>query len=87
MKIINKQAVQVHPVPPHITEPKGPFPAELLREPEIVYDYKEALSENGDDYLPGATVQNKYSPPRYLRCGSCLVRVLETETESHVCEE
>jgi hypothetical protein len=92
MRIINSQAIQVHPFPDRVTEPKGPFPPELtlghsLSEPEIVYDYDEAYAEDGSGFLPGATVQNNYKPLRYLRCSVCSERVLETETELHICEE
>jgi hypothetical protein len=87
VKIVTKRAVQVHSVPEHAMEPVGPFPPELLKDPEIVYDYSPALSEDGGDYAPGATAQNNFNPPKYLRCGNCMVRVLETETEDHICEE
>jgi hypothetical protein len=92
MRIINKQAIQVHPVPDRVTSPKGPFPPELtlghpLSEPEIVYDYDEAYAEDGSEFLPGATIQNAYKPLRYLRCSECSARVVETETEFHICEE
>jgi hypothetical protein len=85
MRVTNHKATQVHPVPSHITSPKGPFPAELFREPEIITAYD--TSEYGGDMPLGATVQNNYTPPRYLRCSLCFVRVLETETANHVCEE
>ena len=92
MRIITKQAVQAHPVPSRVTAPQGPFPPELtvghpMAEPDIVYDYDEAYATDGSEYLPGATAQNNYRPPRYLRCSLCHVRVLDTETEYHVCEE
>jgi hypothetical protein len=92
MRIINRQAVQVHPVPNRLTSPQGPFPPELtlghpLSEPEIIYEYQEAYAEDGSEYLPGSTAQNNYKPPRYLRCSVCYTRVLESETEYHVCEE
>jgi hypothetical protein len=92
MRITTKQAVQAHPVPNRVTAPHGPFPPELtvgnpLSEPEIVYDYQPAISEDGSDFLPGATAQNNYRPPRYLRCSLCSARVLDKETEYHVCEE
>jgi hypothetical protein len=92
MRIINRQAVQIHPVPDRLTPPQGPFPPELtlghpLSEPDIIYEYQEAYPEDGSDYLLGATVQNDYKPPRYLRCSLCHVRVLDSETEYHVCEE
>lgn len=78
------KAVQAHPVPDRVTEPNGPFSQELLAEPEINHNYSPAFK---DDYLPGATAQNNYRPPRYLRCALCSARVLESETEFHVCEE
>lgn len=86
MKIINKKAIQAHPVPDKVMVPRGPFSPELLAEPEIVYDYDSAYGEDGSDFAQGATVQNNFNPPRYLRCSLCLVRVLETETEFHICE-
>ena len=85
MRVIKHQAKQVHPVPNRLTEPRGPFPRELFDEPDIVADYD--TSEYGGDMPLGATVQNNYKPPRYLRCAVCMARVLETETEDHVCEE
>lgn len=92
MRIISKQAIQAHPVPDRVTTPQGPFPPELtvghpLSEPEIIYEYQEAYAEDGSDFLLGATAQNNYKPPRYLRCSLCHVRVLDSETEYHVCEE
>lgn len=86
MRIISKQAVQVHPVPEHVMEPVGPFPPEMLKEPEIIYEYAQAGAEDGSEFAPGATVQNNFKPPRYLRCGACMARVLETETENHSCD-
>jgi hypothetical protein len=86
MRIIKHQAKQAHPVPDRVMEPQGPFPREMFDEPEIVYDVP-AYSEDGSEYLPGATAQNNYSPPKYLRCGNCLARVLETETQNHYCED
>lgn len=92
MRIVTKQAVQAHPVPNRVIAPQGPFPPELtvghpLAEPEIVYEYQSAIAEDGSDFLPGATAQNNYKPPRYLRCSVCSARVLETKTQYHVCEE
>jgi len=79
-------APQAHPTPNKVSYPQGPFPAELLREPEVVV-VRPAFNEDGSDFAPGATAQNNFKPPRYLRCGSCMMRVLETETANHVCEE
>ena len=85
MRITTKRAHQVHPVPDRITEPRGPFPRELFDEQEIVVD-KPALNEDGSEFPLGATAQNQFKPPKYLRCAACMVRVLESETDSHVCE-
>ncbi|CAB4175265.1 hypothetical protein UFOVP965_136 [uncultured Caudovirales phage] len=87
MRITKHNAVQVHPVPAHLTAPRGPFPRELFREPEIISDYAPQNPEDGGDFPLGATVQNNYKPPVYLRCALCLVRVLETETDSHMCDD
>jgi hypothetical protein len=87
MRVTRHQAVQVHAVPSQATSPKGPFPPELLREPKIVVEYESQSPEDGADFERGATAQNNYRPPKYLRCKACLARVLETETALHVCEE
>jgi hypothetical protein len=87
MRISKKQAVQVHPVPSMAVTPKGPFPRELFKEPEIIDDYTPEYAEDGANFPLGATVQNNFKPPKFLRCALCLVRVLETETENHICED
>jgi len=87
MRVTKRNAVQVHPVPKTMMDPKGPFPRELFDEPDIVVDYEPQDNEDGSNFPLGATVQNDFKPIRYLRCSVCLVRVLETETQNHVCEE
>lgn len=87
MRVTRKKAVQVHAVPDRVMDPIGPFPRELFKEPKIVDDYAPQYAEDGADFPLGATAQNNYKPPKHLRCGYCLARVLETETEQHVCEE
>ena len=87
MRIIRQKALQVHPVPAHAMSPKGPFPKEMMAEPVIVYEYDSAYEVDGSDFELGATVQNKFKPPKYLRCSVCLARVIETETQYHVCED
>jgi hypothetical protein len=87
MKVTRQKAIQVHPVPDIATSPKGPFPPELFREPEIVDEYPSQYSEDGSEFELGATAQNNYKPPKHLRCGYCFARVLETETKNHICEE
>ena len=79
-------APQAHPVPNKVTHAYGPFSPELLKEPEIVIA-TPAFNEDGSEFPLGATTQNNFKPPRYLRCSECMVRVLETETADHVCED
>jgi hypothetical protein len=86
MRIIKHRAIQAHPFPDKVTDPQGPFSRELLAEPEIVYEYDPAYGEDGSDFLPGATVQNNFKPLKYLTCIVCRARVLETETDNHICE-
>ena len=91
MKIVTRKAVQAHPVPDRVLEPRGPFPPEMTvgnpaSEPDIIYDYEPAYSEDGSDYLPGATAQNNYRPLKFLRCAVCSERVREDETEHHICK-
>jgi hypothetical protein len=87
MRVTRVRAIQVHPIPERMENPQGPFPRDLFREPEIVSDYEPQYNEDGLGFEPGSTSQNNYKPLKYLRCKACLERVLETETESHVCEE
>jgi hypothetical protein len=75
------QAIQAHPVPTKVVNPRGPFPPELLEEPEIV------VPKVQHDFLSGATAQNNFNPPRYLTCSLCRERVLESETKEHMCDE
>lgn len=77
---------QGHPVPSQITSPRGPFPPELFMQPEIVYDYEQAFAEDGSNFLAGATAQNNFEPPRWLRCYDCHERVREDETSDHECD-
>lgn len=53
-------------------------------QPDLIYT-DGAYEEDGSGFALGATVQNNYKPPKYLRCAACLARVLEHETEAHVC--
>lgn len=86
MRVTRKPAIQVHPVPSSVQAPRGPFPPELFREPEIITDYFSENSEDGSNLPLGATAQNNFKPERWLRCSVCLSRVLSTETEKHVCD-
>ena len=85
MKVIRRQAVQVHPVPDRIMEPQGHFPKELFREQRIVTDYQPAYGEDGADVPVGGTVQNNYE--RVMRCSRCFEKVLQSETKDHICKD
>jgi hypothetical protein len=87
VRVTRVDAVQVHPFPNKVESPKGPFPREMFFEPEIVSDYEPQFNEDGYGFEMGATAQNNFKSPRVLRCGSCLARVKENETEAHVCED
>lgn len=80
------EAPQAHPVPKKVTHAYGPFSPELLREPEVVV-VAPAFNGDGSEFPLGATAQNNFNPPKYLRCAYCMVRVLEAEAEDHVCED
>lgn len=80
MRIIKKvPTYQAHPVPQHISAPRGPFPAELFQEPEVVI---EEMQEDAE----GGTVQNNFGKLKWLRCIDCHERVREDFTDFHVCE-
>jgi hypothetical protein len=81
------KAVQVHPVPSSVTNPSGPFPRELFREPKIITEYDSELPEDGSDFPTGSTAQNNFKPTRVMICSQCNDRVLETKTGDHVCRD
>ena len=87
MRITKKQAVQVHPVPDRVMDPVGPFPPDLFKEPDIVVNNRPNQDEDGSDFPLGATAQNEFKPPKYVRCAYCLTRVLDAEKEQHRCED
>ena len=74
------KAYQAHPVPNKILTPRGPFPADLFQEPEVV------VSETIEEFDAGATAQNNFKP-HWLRCVACHDRVRDDKTDQHVCEE
>ena len=78
-RIITKQG---HPVPQTAHSPKGPFPAELMQDPEIIVDYIPF-----DQDIPiGGTVQNNFKEPRQFRCNYCGEIMYEHKTADHICE-
>ena len=78
---------QGHPVPKTVVRPRGPFPAELMRVPEVNTSNLPAYPEDGSDYNVGATAQNNFKGFKWMRCYGCGGRVKSTETEQHVCED
>ena len=87
MRITRVQAIQAHPVPKRVYEPRGPFPENLFDEPEIVDEYALEQDENGSEYSLGATAQNNYKPVKNYRCKVCDAKVTASELDAHVCEE
>lgn len=72
---------------PYSTNARIPLDADIAKESEVNYEYDQAFPEDGSDYPDGATAQNNFEPPRWLRCYDCHARVREDETEDHECEE
>jgi hypothetical protein len=70
---------------PYSPDERIPLDADIYQDPEMVYDYEEAYPDNGDDFELGATAQNNFTPPRWLRCFDCDERVRENEVDDHDC--
>lgn len=86
MRITRVKAIQAHPVPDSVQQPRGPFPRHLFEEPEIVVNYDSEDDEAGRNFQPGSTAQNKYQPPKVYVCRSCHARVVEFDLDLHECE-
>lgn len=76
MAIIRKFAVQGHAVPLHAHSPRGPFPPEVLAEPQMAYE-----DNNSDSLHVGL------DDVRFFRCRLCEEVLLEAELDNHDCEE
>lgn len=76
MKLIRKFAVQGHAVPLHSHSPRGPFPPEVLAQPQMEVDpqHSDSLHEALDS-------------TRFFKCRACEEVLLETELDNHDCEE
>lgn len=76
MPIVRKFAVQGHAVPSVAHTPRGPFPPEVLAQPQMDVEeyYSDSLHEGFDDY-------------RLFRCRHCQETLLESELDNHDCEE
>ena len=75
MTIIRKFAVQGHPVPSAVHSPRGPFPPEVLAQPqmEMGEHHSDSLHVGLDDI-------------RFFKCRACEEVLLETELNNHDCE-
>jgi hypothetical protein len=76
VKVIRKFAVQGHPVPDKAHHPVGPFPAEVLKQPqmEVVVEHSDSLHEALDEY-------------RLFRCRDCGEVLGRESLNIHECEE
>jgi len=75
MPLIRKFAKQGHAVPSVAHSPRGPFPPEVLAQPQMEYE------ENHSDSLH-VGLDNV----RFFRCRDCEEILLETELDNHDCE-
>ncbi len=76
MKLIRKFAVQGHSVPANVHGPLGPFPPEVLKEPQVDYgiDYSDSLHEALDSV-------------RLFMCRQCNEVLQKDQLNNHTCEE
>jgi hypothetical protein len=83
-RIITRQG---HPIPGKVTQPRGPFPPELLAEPKIIYEY-DRQSDSGEEDLPvEGTAQNNFKESKWFSCNACKLVLTESQTETHICGE
>lgn len=76
MPFIRKFAVQGHAIPSVAHSPRGPFPPEVLAEPEMAFDptYSDSLHVGLDDV-------------RFFKCRDCDEIMLGEDLDDHICEE
>ena len=76
MPVIRKFARQGHAVPSSVHSPRGPFPPEVLAQPQMAHDeyHADSLHVGLDDL-------------RFFKCRACEEVLLETELDNHDCEE
>jgi len=75
MKVIRKFAVQGHAVPSSSHSPRGPFPPEVLAQPQ---------REHGDQHSDSLHVA--LDDVRFFRCRACEEVLTMAETTNHDCE-
>jgi hypothetical protein len=76
MTVIRKFAVQGHAVPSVVHSPRGPFPPEVLAQPQ---------REDGDNHSDSLHVS--LDNTRFFKCRACEEVLLETDLTNHDCEE
>ena len=76
MPVIRKFAIQGHEVPAYAHSPRGPFPPEVLAQPQMA----ESL-EHGDSLHVGL------DDVRFFRCKGCNEVLESNELEEHNCED
>lgn len=76
MPLIRKFAVQGHAVPSSVHSPRGPFPPEVLAQPQMTetMEYGDSLHVGLDDV-------------RFFKCKGCNVVLESHELEGHNCSD
>ena len=74
MPIIRKFAIQGHAIPATVHSPRGPFPPEVLAQPqmEVGEHHADSLHVGLDDI-------------RFFKCKECNEVLLEVELKDHNC--
>ena len=76
MPLIRKFAVQGHAVPSVAHSPRGPFPPEVMAQPEMTVEehHSDSLHVGLDDI-------------RFFKCKECEEVLLEEALSTHECED
>ena len=76
MPIVRKFAIQGHAVPSVVHSPRGPFPPEVLAQPQMSVDeyHADSLHVGLDDV-------------RFFKCRDCEEILLEDDLDEHECDE
>ena len=77
---------QGHPVPKTAHSPRGPFPSELLAQPELVSEYTPQPDGNNDAPI-GGTAQNNFAALKWFKCRVCNEILREMDIAEHICME
>lgn len=76
MPVIRKFAKQGHAIPSVVYSPRGPFPPEVLAEPEMAVEesHSDSLHVGLDDV-------------KFFKCRDCEEVLMGEELEDHECDE